>query len=550
MSSILDLFTQSNIPSALLFIFLTATIGTLISKIKIFNVRLGIAGVLFSGLAIAHFGVIVDTEILHFVRELGLLLFVFSIGLEIGPRFLTSLKNNGLKLNTLATLIVFLGLGIAILVKYIFNLDPMVAVGLLCGAVTNTPGLGAAQQLATTLPETNDINLMSTSYAIAYPFGIIGIIITMIIIKKIFGISVDDEYKNYKRSMSNADKKIEAISIVVSNKNIFGKTIGYINDNTNGIVISRIKRGDEIIPASDDFVVESNDLLVGVGEHGSIDKINILIGEVSMNTAIPIEGNIAMKDVIVTNRSIAGKSIGEIGIYRRYPARITRIFRGEFEFLPTVNSVVEFGDTVRIVGKKSVLDEIADQLGNSRKQLDLPNVLPIFMGIVLGIIVGSIPIYVPGLSIPAKLGLAGGPLIVAILIGNVGRIKKIDFYVARGANFMLREIGIVLFLAAVGLSSGGGFVEALVNGGYKWALYGVLITFIPIFIVGIIARLLKINYLMICGLLSGAMTDPPALEYANSLVSSNAQSITYATVYPLVMFLRIVTAQVMLLVII
>ena len=303
-------------------------------------------------------------------------------------------------------------------------------------------------------------------------------------------------------------------------------------------------------PATEATTISESDIIIGICEYGVISELQMFIGKVEINERVPIEGNLAMKEVLVTKRKLIGRTVGEIGIYRRYPANLTRIFRGEFEIIPNINSVVQFGDVVRIVGSKDVLDEIALEFGNSTKRLDKPNVMPIFIGIVLGIIFGSVPIYIPGLSVPAKLGLAGGPLIIAIILGNIGRVGRIDFYVTRSANLMLREIGIVLFLTCVGLLSGGGFVQAIVNGGYAWIGYGALITVLPIALVGVAAHLMRINYLQICGLLAGSLTDPPALEYAISIDSSPAQALTYATVYPFTMLLRIITAQIFLLLLI
>lgn len=549
MDAIIQLFTQSGSVSSLMFLFMTGGLGVLLGKVKIFNIRLGIAGVLFCGLAIAHCGVIIEPDTLQFVRDMGLLLFVYSIGLEIGPRFLTSMKNDGLKLNLLACGIVFLGVCITIGIKFAFNLNPAEAVGILCGAVTNTPGLGAAQQLAGTIP-VGEIrpNLISSSYAVAYPFGVIGVIAAMLILRAVFRISPTEEMHKYEKSLVSTDKRIESVRIIVSNVNIIGKTVGYINNTIEGLIVSRIKRNGEIFPATDHVELQKDDVLIGVIEHGIIERANIILGSVSIAGIEPIAGELAMREVLVTKKKICGRTVGDIGIYRRYPANITRIFRGELEILPNINSVVEFGDTIRLVGKKDILDEIMKEFGNSHKQLDKPNVLPIFIGIVIGIIFGAIPIYIPGLSIPAKLGLAGGPLIVAIILGNFGHVGKIDFFVTRSANLMLREIGIILFLASVGLLAGGEFVNSIVSGGWVWLFYGAAITFIPIMIIGVIARLMKMNYLQICGLIAGSMTGPAALEYAGSIAPTGAQSITYATVYPLVMLLRIVTAQIVLLV--
>jgi putative transport protein len=550
MSFLVDLFYKPSIAGTLLILFLSSAIGVLIGKIEFKNIRIGIAGVLFSGLFISHFGVSVEAELLHFIRELGLLLFVFSIGLEIGPRFFSSLKKVGLKLNLLAASIVILGVICAIVVKMVFNVELPVAVGLLCGAVTNTPGLGAAQQLLGSLKNLapNALSSMGMSYAIAYPFGVLGIILAMTALRIIFRINIDKESASYEESVKHESAAIESVSVKVQNSNIIGKSVNQIKElSAEELIVTRVKRNGEFIVAEDTLIIKEGDFLYGVCEIQNINKIELRIGEISINTIEPAEGHLAMKEVIVTNRRVAGKTLEEIGIYRRYPANISRVYRGDVEIMPTLNMTIEFGDTVRIVGKKIILDDVAKELGNSLKDLAHPNVLTIFLGIVAGIILGSIPIYIPGLNIPAKLGLAGGPLIVAIILGSIGRIGKFDFYVVRGANLILRELGIILFMAAIGLNSGKGFVDAIYNGAYIWMAYGAIITFVPIFIVGMIARYMKINYLTICGLLAGAMTDPPALEFANRITPSQAQSLTYATVYPFVMMMRIISAQLIIL---
>jgi putative transport protein len=301
--------------------------------------------------------------------------------------------------------------------------------------------------------------------------------------------------------------------------------------------------------ASENETLQEGDVIYGVSSTEHIEKLRMKIGKVEIGMKKDVSGALAMFNVLVTNRNLAGKTIEQIGIYRRYDANITRIFRAGMEILPTKNTTVELGDTVRIVGKRELLTDIQKEIGNSVRELAIPNTIPIFLGIFLGILIGSIPIPIPGLPVPAKLGLAGGPLIVALILGHKGRIGKLDFYMTPGANMMLRELGIILFLASVGLSSGTNFVSTIANGGYVWMLYGALITFVPIFLVSIVARLMKFNYLKICGIISGSMTDPPALEYANSLAPIPAQSTAYATVYPLTMFLRILLAQILVLLI-
>jgi putative transport protein len=544
MEVIKDLLTGTGIATAILFIALTAFIGMLIGGIKIKGIKLGIAGVLFSGLLISHLGAKANPEILQFVREFGLILFVYAIGIDVGPRFFNTFRKEGLKLNLFATGIVLAGFVIAYLFYLLGGVPPAVITGIMSGAVTNTPGLGAAQQVLTDMGNTGDVAVSGMGYAVAYPFGVLGIIFTMILVRIIFRIKIDREVEDYKSQVSSTQQKLETVEIAITNPNLFGKKISYIKKVIDTeLVISRIGRhGTYIVPVENE-VLQEGDVVIGVSAINHIENLQMKMGAVRIADKREISGDLAMFHVLVTNRKYAGKTIEQIGIYRRYEANITRIFRAGMEILPTRGTTVEFGDTVRIVGKRELLPEIRNELGNSVQELAHPNTIPVFVGIFLGIVVGSIPIFIPGLPAPAKLGLAGGPLLVAILMGHQRRFKSFDFYMTPGANMMIRELGIILFLACVGLSSGARFVQTIAEGGYMWILYGAVITFIPIFLASVIARLLKYNYLKICGIVSGAMTDPPALEFANSLAPVHLQSTTYATVYPFTMFLRILIAQ-------
>jgi putative transport protein len=543
-----NLFTGADTANAILFISLTSVLGVLIGKLKIKNIKLGIAGVLFSGLLIGHLGARANPEVLHFIREFGLILFVYAIGIDVGPRFFNSFRSEGIKLNLFAVGIVFGGYIIAYLLYRFAHVSPAVITGIMSGAVTNTPGLGAAQQVLTDIGSSEQAALAGTGYAIAYPFGVLGIILAMVLIRVIFKISVDKEVTDYKNQFQTLRQKLESVEISITNPNLFGQKISYIKEFIDKeLVISRILRNGTYLVATEDLVLSEGDVIIGVSALKYIKNLKIKIGQVKISEKKEITGDLAMFHVLVTNRKYAGKTIQQIGIYRRYEANITRIFRAGSEILPTRSSTVEFGDTVRIVGKRDLLPEIRNELGNSVDELAHPNTIPIFIGIALGVIVGSIPIFIPGLPAPAKLGLAGGPLLIALLLGNQRRFKSFDFYMTPGANMMLRELGIILFLACVGLSSGGNFVQTIKGGGYIWMLYGAAITMIPILIAASIARLMKYNYLKICGIISGSMTDPPALEFANSLAPVHAQSTAYATVYPLTMFLRILAAQALIL---
>ena len=544
-----SLFTGTGTANALLFISLTAFIGVIIGKIKFKSIKLGIAGVLFSGLLIGHLGAQVNPEVLHFIREFGLILFVYAIGIDVGPRFFNTFRSDGLKLNLFAAGIVLSGFVIAYLFFRLGHVPPAVITGIMSGAVTNTPGLGAAQQLLTDFGKPDDAAIAGMGYAIAYPFGVIGIIMAMILVRVFFRIKIDKEVTDYKNQFQNLRQKLESVEISITNPNLFGQKISYVTEVIDKeLVISRIERNGTYLVATEDLVLHEGDVIIGVSALQYIKNLKIKIGKVKIAEKRAISGDLAMFHVLVTNRKYAGKTIQQIGIYRRYEANITRIFRAGTEILPTRGSTVEFGDTVRIVGKRELLPEIRNELGNSVEELAHPNTVPIFVGIFLGVVLGSIPILIPGLPAPAKLGMAGGPLLVAILLGNQRRFKSFDFYMTPGANMMIREMGIILFLSCVGLSSGGQFVKTIAHGGYMWMIYGAVITLVPILLAAVIARLLKYNYLKICGIISGAMTDPPALEFANSLAPVHAQSTAYAAVYPFTMFLRILCAQALILV--
>ena len=551
MNFLQTLFTTPSVASTLMFLCMAAFVGISLGHLEVKKIKLGIAGVLFSGILIAHFGAPIDEHVLHFVRDFGLILFVYSIGVDMGPRFFSSFKKDGLTLNMLAMGIVLSGFLIAFLIWYLTDLSPAVVIGILCGAVTNTPSLGAAQQALT--EQGGEVAVQAAqagmSYAVAYPFGVLGIIITMLLIRWLFRISIDKEMQNYNETLGGKEAKLQSVEITVTNPNLFGKNIAYTKQVVDKeLSISRIFRNNDYLMATDDVVLMSNDVICGVSAQNLIPNLQIKIGQVEIVGKKDVEGRLGMIDVLLSNRKLAGKTIEQIGIYRRYPANITRIYHSGMEILPSLDTTVELGDTVRIVGKKEVLKEVKKEFGNSVKELAKPNIISVFLGIFAGIILGSIPIFLPGLPAPAKLGLAGGPLLIAIILGNKGRIGNLSFYMTPGANFFMREVGIILFLACVGLLAGSNFVKTILNGGLQWMGYGVLITLIPILLAGIIGRLLKINYLKLCGCIAGSMTDPPALEFANGIAPVQAQSTAYASVYPLTMFLRILLAQIFVLV--
>lgn len=553
MDFLVDLFTGSGIATSLLFICLTCVIGTALGKLKIAGVKLGIAGVLFTGIILAHFGAKVNPEMLHFAQEFGLILFVYAVGISVGPRFFTAFRSDGLMLNGLALSIIFLGFIITLCFHYFGGVPANVMAGIMCGAVTNTPGLGAAKQVIADYNAAGplvpiDGNVLGSAYAMAYPLGVVGILVTMIVLRLIFRVKIDKEVEAYKSDISKGGR-LESVVVKITNKNLFNRTVEYISDFVDKeFTFSRVERDGEFLVPTANFEIKDGDVIHGVANTNNIEDLRLKLGDIELGQKREVDGDLVMQRFLVTNPRVAGHTIDQIGIFRRYPANVTRIYRTGIEILPTKDITIEVGDAVRVVGKREVMKEIKAELGDSIHEWSHPNIIALFLGITLGLIVGSIPFFIPGLPAPAKLGLAGGPLLIAILLGWKGRIGQFSFYMNTASNMMLRELGICMFLGCVGLGAGGGFVNTFLTGGYMWVLYGFAITVLPILIIGVIAHLLKVNHLKICGFIAGSMTDPPALEFANSLSPVQAQSTAYATVYPLTMFLRILLGQTLLLI--
>lgn len=550
MSNLIDFFSGGDIGYSIMLLAVTITLGIQLGKIKIANISLGITWILFVGIAISHFGFIVDAHLLHFAKEFGLILFVYSIGLQVGPGFFSSLKKGGMQLNIMAMMIVVLGCVTTYIIHLVTNTEMSTMVGVLSGAVTNTPGLGAAQQTYTDI--TGESNpYISLGYALAYPLGVIGIIISPMIIKWILRIKPEDENIQNDKHIENLS---QAISIRITNQNIFNKSIAEIAKiYDKPVVFSRVlTQGDQVIRSNNDTVIHLGDVIRVVVENQNIDSIIAFLGERVEISEKDWEGEnekLISRRIVVTQANVHGKKIGSLNIRSLYKVNITRIHRSGIELLATNNLQLFLGDRVSVVGREEDINKVAEILGNSMKRLDHPNLIPIFLGVFLGIILGSIPIAFPGLPQPVKLGLAGGPLIVAILIARFGPYYKLITFTTTSANMMIREIGISMFLAAVGLGAGEKFVDALLSGGYLWVVYGLLITILPLLIVGIFARLrYKLDYYTLLGLLSGSMTDPPALAFANSVSSNDAPAVAYATVYPLTMFLRVLTAQILIII--
>ncbi|OOF49907.1 transporter [Rodentibacter trehalosifermentans] len=542
---------MSEIAITISLLALVAVIGLWIGHWKIKGVGLGIGGVLFGGIIVAHFtnqyGLVLNEHTLHFVQEFGLILFVYTIGIQVGPGFFASLRQSGLKLNGLAILIVLIGSLSVFILHKAANVPLDIALGIYSGAVTNTPSLGAGQQILTELGMPQATATMGIAYAMAYPFGICGILLAMWLIRLFFHIKIDEEAQRFNKESGQEKESLHTISVKVINRNLDGlKLIEIPGFDDEDVVCSRLKRGEEVIVPKADTEIHLDDILHLVGDEQALKKMHLVIGDEVDMPVISAGGEIRAERVVVTNEKVLGKKIRALQIHQKYGVVISRLNRTGVELVPSGNTSLQFGDVLHMVGRTDVLDNAISIIGNAQQKLQQVQMLPVFLGIGLGVLLGSIPFYIPGFPVALKLGLAGGPLVVALILARIGSIGKLYWFMPPSANLALREIGIVLFLAVVGLKSGGNFVDTLVNGaGLEWMGYGMFITFVPLMIVGILARLYaKLNYLSICGLLAGSMTDPPALAFANEIKEDNgAASLSYATVYPLVMFLRIISPQ-------
>jgi len=544
-----DLLWQETVAHTILTYCLVIVTGVLLGKIKFFGVSLGITFVLFAGITAGHFGLSADHKVIDFIRDFGLILFVFSIGLQVGPGFFSSFRKGGLSLNMLAVIIVLTGGAATLAIHFITGTSLPMLVGIMSGAVTNTPGLGAAQQTLNQVgPSIHGVEIpdIALGYAVAYPFGVLGIILTMVIIKKVLSVNIKEEIQRFDLTQHPAETLPERASILVTNPEVFNKTILEITKEIKSeIVVSRVLHNGELLLASSGTIIHENDIILVVTRKGLMPEVIKQVGIESDMDLTAKSGILITRRIMVTNREVFGRDLGSLKLRTKYNINITRVYRAGIELVAFPQLRLQMGDKLTVVGDEKSMEKVIEQLGNSIKRLNEPNLAPIFFGILLGVILGSIPLHIPGIVNPLKLGLAGGPLIVAILLSKYGYKFSLVSYITPSANLMLREIGIVLFLASVGIASGEKFISALISGdGFIWMGYGIIITFLPLLIVGFYsAIILKKNYLELCGLLSGSMTDPPALAYANSIAQSEAPSVAYATVYPLVMFLRIFIAQ-------
>lgn len=529
--------------------------GVLLGKIKVFGISLGVTFVLFVGILAGHFGFTGNQSILSFLQDFGLILFVFCIGLQVGPSFFSSFKKGGIRLNMLAMGIVALNIAVALIIYYALQgrVDIPMMVGILCGAVTNTPGLGAAnealQQLHYQGPE------IAMGYACAYPLGVMGIILSLIVIRYICRVNLDKEADDIqKEEEANPHLKPYNIALKVENAALSGKKLSQVqNFLARDFVCSRILQDGHVHIPNADTVLRLGDEMNIVCAEDDSEAIQAFIGSkvenIDWDNQSKQDKPMVSRRILVTQPAINGKTLGELHFSSMYGVNVTRVNRSGMDLFAARQLILQVGDRVMVVGPQDAIERVADLLGNQLKRLDHPNIVTIFIGIFCGILFGSLPIALPGMPTPVKLGLAGGPLIVSILIGRFGNKVKLVTYTTMSANLMLREVGLVLFLASVGIKAGGNFVQTVVEGdGLLYVGIGFLITFLPLLIIGMIARWRhKINYFTLMGLIAGSNTDPPALAYANQISGNDAPAVGYSTVYPLAMFLRILTAQLLIL---
>ncbi|MBE8596067.1 putative transporter [Xenorhabdus sp. BG5] len=546
---------MSDIALTMSLLALSAVLGLWIGNWRIRGIGLGIGGVLFGGIIVGHFAQMyslsLSHDMLHFIQEFGLILFVYTIGIQVGPGFFSSLRVSGLKLNGFAVLIVIIGGLVAAIIHKLFDVPLPIILGIFSGAVTNTPSLGAGQQILADLgSDLSLVSQMGMGYAMAYPMGICGILLVMWLVRLFFRIRIEQEANSFDNQNNQGRELLQTMNIAVRNPNLNGLMIQDIPllNNNDAVVCSRLKRQDLLMVPQPTTVIQSEDLLYLVGQREALNQVRLVIGEevaVSLFTASDIFQSVR---VVVTNDEVLSQRLGALNLKQKYDVVVTRLNRAGIELVASNNASLQFGDILNIVGRSEAVEAVTKLLGNSQQKLQQVQMLPVFIGIGLGVLLGSIPLFIPGFPAALRLGLAGGPLVIALILGRIGTIGKLYWFMPPSANLALRELGIVMFLAVVGLKSGGNFINTLVHGeGLAWIGYGALITIVPLLVVSLLARVvIKMNYLSLCGVLAGAMTDPPALAFANGIHStSGAAALSYATVYPLAMFLRIMSPQIL-----
>ena len=553
MNWLANLFSETSAAQHVLILALVAGAGIALGAIRYRGIGLGVAGVLFAGLFTGHWlsraDIHLESPVLEFAREFGLILFVYTIGMQVGPGFADSLRRSGLPLNLMAGAIVLLGLILTVLINKLAQVPMPAAAGIMSGAVTNTPSLAAAQEALRNLPDLppESTKLPALGYAVAYPFGIIGIILAMLVIKRGFRVDLEEE----SRAAEAAEKAIDpsaalaTANLEVQNPNLRGLALAQVPTlESYDVTVSRIGRAGQSMLATGDTRLEIGDVLLAVGPRRQLDELRLIVGREATIDVRQQSSNISTSRVIVTHREVLGKTLTQLDLRERFGVTATRINRAGVD-LPAKGVRLQFGDNVLLVGDPAAMHFAAAALGNSTKRLNHPQVIAVFVGIILGVLAGTLPIAVPGMPAPLKLGLAGGPLLVAIVLSRLGHVGPVVFHLPISANLMMRELGIVLFLACVGLKSGDTFFETVLSRtGAYWMAAGAVVTFVPLIIVGVAARLwYRLNYTALCGLLAGSMTDPPALQFATSISGSDSPNVSYATVYPLVMLLRVIGAQ-------
>jgi putative transport protein len=546
------LMDENSIAHIMLLYAFVVAIGVLLGKIKFFGVSLGVTFVLFTGIVCGHFGFTGNTQILNFIQDFGLILFVFCIGLQVGPSFFTSFKQGGVSMNVVAVGVVLLNIAVAVGLYYALGgrIELPMMVGILCGAVTNTPGLGAANEALSQLEY--DGPQIAMGYACAYPLGVLGIIGSIILVRLLCKINLKQEEEEIaQQEAANPHLTPNMMHLEVHNEALNGKTLMQVkNFIGRDFVISRILQNGHVNIPSKDTVFHVGDQMFIVCAEDDAEAIIAFIGPKIKVDWEKQDMPMVSRRILVTQSKMNGKRLGELHLRTLYGVNITRVNRSGMDIFASYNLTLQVGDRVMVVGPQDAVERVANLMGNSLKRLDHPNIVTIFVGIFLGILFGSLPIAFPGIPTPVKLGLAGGPLIVAILMGRFGYKLKLVTYTTMSANLMLREIGIALFLASVGVKAGANFVQTVVEGdGLLYVGCGFLITVIPLLVMGVIARMrYKMNYFMLMGLMAGSTTDPPALAYANQTANNNAPAVGYSTVYPVTMFLRILTAQLLILI--
>ena len=545
-----SLFFGTGVPHSIFILTLAIASGIFLShRLKFKGITLGITWILFCAIAFSHFGMHLDPMVETFAKDFGLILFVYSIGLQVGPSFFSSFGKGGIKLNLLAMTVVFLGCATAYLISVLSGVDIATMTGVLFGAVTNTPGLGAAQQAFADITGNANPNIAS-GYAMAYPLGVVGIITVILAMRWFFRIKLENEEARVA-SESEVQKEIKYIDVLLVNPQVEGAHIRDLSQLCHmNLIVSRLVRptGEDELPDVETVLHVGDRIRVVVDKEN--EKSVLLLG---METSLPDDPNqqahLVSRHVVVTKPELNGKRIGDLNVRATYHVSITRIRRAGIELLATRDLYLQLGDRITVVGEERAVNKVEKLFGNSTKRLDVPNLASIFLGIALGVVAGMLPIMLPGLSQPFKLGIAGGSLIIAILMGCFGPKLHVITYTTSSANLMIREIGIALFLAAVGFGAGKTFIPTLLDGGYVWIGFGVIITLLPLLVVGVIGRMwLKLDYFTLMGLLAGSTTNPPALAYATTVSTANDRSaVAYSTVYPLTMFLRVLTGQLMIL---